>query len=791
MTRKTILSSILIGLIGIAAIVALFLYFQYRELRPDYQRDYVFPGLNSPVTVQIDSAGVAHLFAENESDLIKAQGFYVASERLWQMELMRRTGSGRLSEIFGDTTLKIDRLFKMIDLEGLSDRLYQSASPESRQWMEWFAEGVNAYIQAAGDELPLEFQILQLKAEPWLPQHSIMIERVMAWILNISWRADYLYFWLSQKLSPELFTDLLPDDKAYTPTIFQKPQAVLSLMKGLYETQQQLYRFWGIAETGFGSNNWVINGKRTRSGQAILANDPHLFLSIPSIWIELHLECPRWTVAGFSIPGTPGIVIGRNRHFAWGMTNAMVDDADFFLERVDWQQQTYVQNGEPRPLKQKEIPIRIKNRVEKFTVYFTDNGPIVNSLLPEGQKLPALSVKWTGWDLSDELQTFIRLARGQDWEDFRQAIAYYWAPAQNFVYADQMGNIGYQLGGAIPVRSYATGLLPVPGDREAFRWKGYRPFQQLPHLYNPEWGFIVTANNKIDHTFYISQIWEPPFRAERITQMLLEQKEGFDVADMVRIQLDVDNLLARDLLPEWLEALEAMEWKAGESLLEDILQIFENWDYRMDTESIAATIFEYWMHQMIRELFSPFIGEEGMQLLTDNITFYFQIFHRLMKREHSSWFTRHPLGGKRPLIQHSFQKAVEALQQELGRDVAEWRWGRMHQLYLKHALGEVWALDRIFNVGPYPVAGSVFTVNVAGYRYADPFGVVLGPSMRFVVDWGEPEVYYSMLPGGNSGNPFSRFYANRLEAWIRGEVQKVYMNRTWKPLYAFKITPFR
>ncbi len=791
MSRKTILSRIWIGLMGIAALVTLFLYFQYRELRPDYQRDYFFPGLNAPVTVQIDSAGVVHLFAEEESDLIKAQGFYVASERLWQMELMRRTGSGRLSEIFGDTTRKIDRLFKMIDLVGLSDRLYQSTSPESRQWMEWFAEGVNAYIQAADDELPLEFQILQLPVEPWQPQHTIMIERVMAWILNMSWRVDYLYFWLSQKLPYELFADLLPNNKAYSPTIFQEPEAVLSVMEKLYHTQRQVYQFLGIAEAGFGSNNWVISGKRTHSGQPMLANDPHLFLSIPSIWIELHLECPQWAVAGFSIPGTPGVVIGRNRYFAWGMTNAMVDDADFFLERVDWQQQTYIRDGKQQPLKQKAIAIRMKNRVEKFTVYFTENGPIVNSLLPDGQKFPALSVKWTGWDVSDELQTFIQLARGRNWEDFRQAIAYYWAPAQNFVYADREGNIGYQLGGAIPVRSYPTGLLPVRGDRQTFQWKGYRQFRQLPYLFNPPWGFIVTANNKIDQTFYISEIWEPPFRAQRITRMLLEQQEGFDVADMVRIQMDVDNLLARDLLPEWLEVLKAMDWKQEEQFGEDILQIFSNWDYRMHTESIAATIFEYWMHQMIRELFLPFIGEKGLELLTDNITVYFQLFHRLMKQDQSLWFPQHPLGSKERLIQHSFRKAIDGLQQKLGRDISEWRWGRVHQLYLKHALGEVWVLDRIFNVGPYPVAGSVFTVNVAGYRFADPFGVVLGASMRFVVDWGQPEVYYSMLPGGNSGHPFSRFYANRIEQWIRGEMEKVSMNRTWKPFRSFKITPYR
>ncbi len=789
MTRKSMLSSIGIVTAGVAIIITVFLYLQYRELKPDYTRDYFFPGLNAPVAVDIDSFGVAHLRGQSESDVIKAQGFYVAMERLWQMERVRRTGSGRLSEVFGDTTVKIDRLFRWIDLEGLSDRLYQQASLESRQWMEWFAQGVNAYLQTAGDELPLEFQLLQIKPDPWLPQHSILIERVMAWILNISWRSDYLYFVLQQKLDPALMQELLPKRSAYHPMIMQNLQHYEPLLKELYRSHQQLSHFWGIPQTGFGSNNWVISGKLARKGKPLLANDPHLFLTIPPIWIELTLQCPQWEVAGFALPGTPGVVIGRNRYYAWGMTNAMVDDADFFLERVDWKSKSYFQDGKEMPLGVRPIRIRVKNGWQEFTAYHTQGGPVVNSLLPQGDQMPAISLKWSGWEVSDELQTFIRLARGQNWKDFREAISYYWAPAQNFVYADREGNIGYQLGGAIPRRTYSSGLLPVPGYRKRFRWEGYLPYSQLPWLLNPEWGFIVTANNKITDKFYLSEIWEPPFRARRIIQMILQQKTGFEVSQMIQMQMDDENLLARELLPDWLIALRSAKEEGGGELWEKVIEILSNWDFRMSPSAVAPTIFEFWMHRMVEELFRPLVGAEGFDLLTDNVTIYFQLYHRIITKEHSPWYSRHPLGSKQALIRSSLDKALTTLQEVMGPHISDWQWGKIHRLYLKHALGEVWVLSRVFNRGPYPLPGSVFTVNVAGHRYQEPFSVVLGPSMRFVVDWSQPEGYFSMLPGGNSGNPFSRFYDNRLMDWVRGRVRQINLSRTRKAVYAFNIRP--
>ncbi|MFZ0389202.1 MAG: penicillin acylase family protein, partial [Calditrichia bacterium] len=720
-----------------------------------------------------DSSGVIHIQAENEDDLLFASGYAVARERLFQMELMRRVGKGRLSEVFGDTTIKIDKLFLTLGIDSVVKQVYPELSATSRNWLEQYSAGVNAYLQKTGGDLPMEFIVLGIDPEPWTPQDCLLQHRIMTWFLNFNWKADLVYWLIHEQVPQEKFKEIWPDWTKY-PTIL-KPGKIGELYRRMLEIDRQVRDLAGLPDGHWGSNSWVISPQKSSSGKALLANDPHLALQLPPIWIEMHLQCPKINVAGFALPGSPGIIIGRNEKISWGLTNGMVDDCDYFIEEADTTEKSYVVDGEQRKLDAHNVYLGIKGETDRIlTVYRTGHGPVFNHIFPDLQLSRYLSLQWIGFEFSDELLTFARLAKAENYDDFREALRSYRMPAQNFVYADRFGTIGYRLGGSVPLRTYKTGFLPVSGSDPGNRWRGYVDFDKMPEIVNPERQWIVTANNRVtaDNGYYISQFWEPPYRAMRIEE-LLNQYSKIGVEEIRQIQKDVKNLLAEETLPVILPVLESSVRSRRD---EDMILLLKNWDYRMVEEAVAPSLFEVLQYKLIRNIFQDEMEKDLFTIFVNLPNFYLKIFSQVLLQPNSQWFDNvnsPEREGRSEIILKSFRQTMNFLKDSVDSRPENWRWGQLHQLELMHAMGQVPILKQLFNKGPFPVPGSGTTINVAAYQYAHPFKMIAGPSMRFVVDWSARESYLSILPGGNSGNFLGRYYDNQIEAWRSGELKKV------------------
>ncbi len=766
-------------LLVILLIIAGYFWWQYETLKPSYGKNENIPGIFPRVAVGRDSSGVIHLEAANEKDLITAMGYEVASERLWQMDLLRRIGQGRLSEVFGDTTLNVDRLFLTLGLDSIAARNWKQASPKSRQWLQWYATGVNAYLNKVGKNLPIEFQLLRFKPDAWRPQDALIIQRVFAWILNFSWKTDFIYNALQEKLSARLFRSILPVYGAFPNIVKTGSFSKGRVLPKFFQLDAQFREFFRLPPTGWGSNSWAISGEISQSGKALLANDPHLELRLPSVWIELQLKCPVLNVSGFSIPGTPGIVIGRNDSLAWGLTNGMVDDSDYFIEKVDTLKKVYFQGSRSYPLKVQIRKIHSRDGERFVKTMRTRHGPLLNSLFPDIRQKQWLALRWTGADNSDDIVTFYKLARAKNWKNFREALSHYSLPAQNFVYADARGNIGYQLAGKIPLRRGRQGLLPRDGSDKRSDWQGFVPFTELPFSYNPESHRIVTANNRIvaNFPYYLSDVWEPPFRAQRIEELINLHSDSLNVAAMKAIQQDVFNPLSRVFLPGFLKIIAGSSKLDSLSQKADIVHLLESWDGQMTPESVSAAVFEVWQWNLIRDIFEDEMGEVLFRRFATLQNFYLRIYFQIMSKNNSLWFDNIKTAGiienRQDMIIQSFRETLEFLKRRLGREMYRWEWGALHQLNLEHSLGSVLLLRPVFNVGPFAMGGNPLSVNVATYAYDSDFQMKVGPSMRFIMDWSKPGEYLSILPGGESGNPFSEYYSNQTSAWRVGKYKKV------------------
>ena len=761
----------------------IFLWWQYQKLQPRYQGG-TSPSLSFPVTIRVDSLGCAHIQGETETDVLEAMGYWVASQRLWQMELMRRMAMGRLSELFGDTTLAIDKLFRTLALEEVAIKIYENASPQSRQWMDAYARGVNLYLQTT-KELPLEFQLLQFEPEPWQPIHSIYIQRIMGWMLNFSWRADWIIFLLKAQISPQLFSQVIPQWPDNAPQIGHNNGigSIIHTFNRLSQADLMARKLLGMETGGWGSNNWVISGHHTITGVPFLANDPHLMLSLPSIWIQVVLQTPTFTVGGFALPGAPGIVLGRNIHLAWGFTNAMVDDSDYLVpDSVNLQKGLVWIKGVAENLEKVNHIIVSKGKKHAFTVYRYRGLPLFNENFDKLSGNVPMFLQWSGFAPSDELQSFIGLAKAQTVYQAIDNLKWYHVPAQNVVLADTKGNIAYQLMGGVPIRQNNSGILPQPFSLGL--WKGYRPYGQLPRIINPEEGVIFTANHKIEAPFYISDVWEPQFRAKRIAQ-LLQRDTPFTLSDMEKIQLDVLSLPAQQFLPQWLSSIG--EFRSQFSPVEKmVFTLLTNWDYYTTEQQVEPLIFHVWLGQMVKQLFKPQLGDTLYTELIRLPSLYWRMVFGILQQQNSPWYGE----SRKAFLWRTFRKTVQYLENNFGPP-HQWEWGKVHSLILKHSLGDVPLLGRILNRGPYPAPGDPFTVNVGHYRLGKDFTISVGASMRSVTQLKPGAPLWVNLPGGNSGNPFSQFYSDQVGAWLKGNYRKMQFlgNQNW--LYEFKLLPIK
>ncbi len=802
------------ALLIVGAAIGLLLYWAvvYRP-HPRIRGALRVKGLQARVEVLRDRWGVPHIYAETEVDLWFAQGFVQAQDRLWQMEQFRRMAAGRLSEVMGEEALSLDRLARVVGFRRAAEKQLQYMDDNVRMMLERYAQGVNAFIAQNRNRLPLEFTVLGFAPDPWTPTDSLSIALIVGWALGKNWLEELVRVGLYTHLGPERAAELLPDMPAENPPILSEyGEALGELAHRLLEDYRAMQDYIGLTAPGLGSNNWVVSGAKTISGKPLLANDPHLAITMPGIWYMQHLEAKKGReesplrVIGAGIPGGPGIQVGHNEAIAWGATAAQADVMDLYVEQPHPQDPTRFRFGddwEQAEVIEERIAVRGRQEPETMRVVITRHGPILNSLLAEHEKrYPPLALRWSGYEPGCLFDANWAMMRARNWEEFRHAAGKVLVPSISYVYADREGNIGFIAAGRVPIRSAGQGLVPAPGYAGTHEWVGFIPPDELPQCYNPENGVLFSANNRIageDYPYWWGVDHAPGYRARRIQEML-NARPRFSIRDFQDMQLDVFDYLGQAIAPYFtlVDPRDAWERRAQKALVE--------WNYRRDRESVAALVFELVLIHLLDLVFAdklgPFAGDYiGVPRWPElNSAFSYQAavkLAQLLEQEDSWWFGEGMTGRPRTreeLLGLALTRAVQTLKDEIGEDARRWQWGRLHQVIWRHPLGGLRFFRNLLNRGPFPAAGSPFTINAHHIDYSLPIKTITAaPVFRMVVDPDNWDRSTFVTCPGQSGLPSHRFYDNLMHVWLEGEMVPMRFSRAKveesDPLYRLELTP--
>jgi penicillin amidase len=720
-------------------------------------------GLKQSVRVQRDRWGVAHIYAQNEHDLFFAQGFVVAQDRLFQMELWKRSGQGRLAEILGPTYVKRDTSARLLRYRGDMDAEYKSYSPDTKQILEAFTSGINAYIEEiqkpGGIGLPLEFQLAGFKPEPWKPQDCL--NRLAAYSVTGNGVSELHSAQLVALLGAEKAVELLELD----PLVKLDPAPGIdfsglspALLENLVGSDVPLH----FPETPVqGSNNWTVSGSLTATGKPFLANDPHRVIAEPSLRYIVHLVAPGWNVIGAGEPGLPGVAAGHNENIAWGFTIFGLDQQDLYLAELnpaDPEQYKTERGWERMEIKTETIGVRGGSTVT-VKLKFTRHGPV---LWENGKR--ALALHWVGAEPGTAgYLGSLALDRAQDWQEFEQAMPRWKVPSENIVYADRDGNIGEHSTGLAPLRKNWTGLLPVP-ETGGYEWSGFAPNGDLPHTYNPASGFVATANHKMipeNYGYAVGFQWASPERFLRISEVLsgaAKRAHKLSLADMENLQNDVVSLPARDL--------QVLLKHAAGNAPSSSAKLLLDWDSAVTIESVAATLYEFWDGEL-----RDAVTKLAVPMEAQKIAGKLALPEILQDLSHPSVavFGQNPETARDALLLHTLQAAEQKLSAKLGPDPKNWAWGNLHRVLFKHPLGHVaLGAETLFDRGPFPRPGDGSTVD-ATYFGGASFDQLAGASYREIFDLSDWDNAVGVNVPGQSGQPGSVHYDDLLPLWINGQ----------------------
>jgi penicillin amidase len=766
----SIISAILLGLILVIAGGG-YLWFQHtiKKSLPQMSGEIALEGLREDVEIIRDIYGIPHIYAKNEPDLCFALGYAMAQDRLWQMEFYRRLGQGQLSEVLGEELVKVDRYFRTITAAGLNKKI-----PDDTAFLfKSFTDGVNVYIDTHSDRLSFEFKLLGYKPEPWTAEDYFAILKVVSWGLSFGWNVDLTAAKMLEKLGKEKWRDAFPVWPDDAPLIVHEEFKGLSeISTPLLKTLCLIEKLTGVS-TLSASNNWVVSGRKSVTGKPILANDPHLGLTNPSIWWEVHMVCPTINVSGFAIPGVPGVAIGHNLHIAWGITNVMVDDVDFYIEKINPENpRQYWFKDHWEEMKVKEETIRVKGQDPiKTEILLTRHGPIVSDIKDSKEK--ALSARWAFTEGLQPGHAGYLLAKAKNIREVKEALRYWEVPCQNFVFADVDGNIGYWCSATIPNRLKGDGILPMPGWTDEYEWKGFVPFEKRPHMINPKEGFIATANNKVigdNYPYFISYYWEPLDRITRIRQHLVA-KEKLSTDDFKRMQQDVFCVLASEMAPKMIQVLER---RFTDEKGQKAKEFLSTWDFSMDKDSVGACLFEVTFRKMMDNIFKEELGEELFHEYLKTALFPPRALRKMIRKGSSLWFGKKTL---EDILAVSMKQMFLELREVIGSDMTQWTWGKIHSLTFEHVLGKKKLLAWVFNLGPFPVGGSHLTTNMRQYSYKDPYRVICGVSERMIVDFLNTKECLHVLPTGESGHLGSPHYQDQIDLYLNGRYHTGWTDR--------------
>ena len=794
---------VLIGLVGGVY------YLLMRRPLPKIKGTVHLQGLHESVDVMTDRYGVPHIYARNEDDLFFAQGYVHAQERLWQMEFNRRLGSGQLSELFGAVTLDLDRFCRRLGLHRAAAAEVERLDAQTRRILVGYATGVNAFIERNRRNLPIEFRLMRFKPAPWQISDSIQWAKVMGWVEGSNWETELIRARIVAEVGAERAAKLEAGYDPHHPLIIPPGVDYEGINLGMLEQYKAIKQLSGFGMLG-ASNSWVVDGSMTATGSPILCNDPHLGQAAPSLWYECHLAAGDIDVIGATFPGSPGIVIGHNRNLAWGLTNAISDVEDLYVERFNPDnpyQYEYQGKWEEARVICEEITVKGKRAPVIEEVRITRHGPILTSVpwatpansaekdmarvggpdqavrdVPSAPPLP-LALRWTGLERGNIVAAIQQMNRARTCEEFRNALRDWDVPPQNIIYADQEGNIGYVMAGAIPIRAKGQALVPSPGWTGEYEWTGYVPFDELPQLRNPQQHYLVTANNRVvddEYPYYITNEWLSGYRAQRIRDLLADQAatRKLTLADMARIQADHYALPAVEIVPHLVKlATNTPLEKAAQDTL-------RAWDYMLAPASAGAAIYATCLIKLERIVFGAMLA--GDEALTSSylgagstpispVNRYVSrsrpLLIRLLNAHDDRWFADSALRGGPSTwdaaLWSAFHTAIEDLRTRLGNNVSRWTYGAIHTMTYVHPLGLAKPLKRVFNRGPMPLGGDIDTVNAGATAPNQPGVVIAVSSYRQMVSLAEMNTALSGHAPGQSGHVASKHYDDFIKAWLK------------------------
>lgn len=732
--------------------------------------------LQDAVTIQRDEWGIPSIHAHNRHDLFVGQGFVHAQDRLWQMELNRRAAQGTLSAVFGRTTLDTDRLSRALGFARLAQGTWQQMKRPSRDDVQAYSDGINAYLQS-GQPLPVEFQLLRHQPEPWQPLDTIAFARLQMWALTEGASGELITAQLRQKLGEAQARELLPAYPAESPVTLPdgievnalRETAVLPTFLGKYTTNG----------AGRGSNGWVIAAERSTTGHAILCNDMHLPLATPSLWHLQHLRSDDgFHVAGFTQPGLPYVLIGHNSHIAWGATLSFIDCEDFFVERFHPDEPTlYEFAGEWREAAVYTERIAVRGQADHVEDFLsTHHGPIIPHFQLGENEHQALALASTSLRPDLEADGFGMLNQAKSWEEFSTAVAHIPSPSLNLLYADIYDNIGYRVSGIVPIRAQGDGLAPVPGWTGSHEWIATIPTAEMPHVLNPQQGYIVSANHRIAdeaYPYYLGRVWRNGYRAQRIEQLINSQPK-LSPADCQRFQQDVYSIPGHCL------AQRLKTWQPTSEAAQISWQWLTDWDGWLGTDSIGGTIYEVLLMELAEATLAAHLepaflydylgvgSHPKMNPVNDFHSYWPATVLRWLGTEKSTWL---PGSLARDcLLETCLARVTAVLQERLGHDPQQWQWGRLHQTSFPHALGMIRPLDTLFSPRPFPVGGDGDTVFQTSILPNAPYNSnAISVSSRHIVDMGNLGATMAILAPGQSGHVGSAHYKNLLDHWLHGQ----------------------
>jgi len=764
------ISLIVVGSFILLCVIALFLVNAYiNKSLPLIEGTIQIPGLQEEVVVTTDEHGVPHIYASNDHDLYMAQGYMQAQNRMFQMELSRRQASGTLSEVVGEAVVDQDKYFRTLGLRRAAEKSYEIYTEESKQVLQWFADGVNAYIDEAteSNSLPIEFLLMGSKPSEWTPIDSLTIGKFMAFDLGGHWERQAFNYYVLNEFDEEKAYELFPVYPDNRPTIIHDEEVVdvvASFEKAV------------IPHAFNGSNNWVVSGEKTESRLPLLADDPHLGLATPSIWMQMHLQTDDLNVSGVIFAGVPGIILGHNDKVAWGVTNTGPDVQQLFLEKRNpdnpqeflfddkWEEATII-----------DEPIHVKDgETIDYQVVETRHGPVVSEFAEESGQDTVMSLRWPALDATTELEAILEINRASNWEEFEKGLEKFLVPAQNFVFASVDGTIAYKANGKIPIYDNSEdALLPLPGWDSTYVLNDYIPFDELPTVVNPEKGFIATANNKVvgdNYPYHISNVWAQPYRYERIAEVL-ESNDSLSVEDMMDLQMDQTNLQAREFVPIFLEVLEQSNLSQTESVAVSLL---EDWNYVDEVNIAQPLIFHHWMDEIEAILYQE-LPDGVMDLFNSRGQTTDELLRHAISGDGSIWVEDN--GGIESVLHLALQNTLNKLTLEYGDDMHTWEWGDYHQVAFLHPLSAVHPVLAYFfnNEDSMPVGGSSVTPMAAAYDTGTG-EVDHGASWRFVIDMNDPSTGYHIVGPGQEGHFKSDWYHNQIDDWVEGTYHETSLN---------------